>query len=126
MVAPIVGEFAFVVTSLLDDLVFVLASPIDELGTAFANACSVISHPVRRKVLVILTEREAATRTALADELAVDEGISIEDTERLDVLLHHNHLRKLDEHQYVAYDRRHGDVALWKDPKSVEFDLDSR
>jgi hypothetical protein len=61
MVAPIVGEFAFVVTSLLDDLVFVLASPIDELGTAFANACSVISHPVRRKVLVILTEREAAS-----------------------------------------------------------------
>lgn len=80
-----------------------------------------VTDPIRRRALAILADRESTTRTALAERLAADEAVPTDDVRRLEILLHHQHLPKLEDERYVEYDRRNGEISLWADPSAVRF-----
>lgn len=111
--------------SLLDEIVLVLAGPLDDLGLSYLSGCGVLTHPVRQKVLSLLADDDSLTRTELAEAAAEDEDVPCESVERLEVTLHHDHLPKLADHQYVEYDARNGDVVLWDDPEFVKSVLNT-
>lgn len=82
-----------------------------------------VDYPIRRKILSILADQETTTRSELAAELATDEDVSATDVEALETSLHHNHLPKLDDEQYIEYDVRNGDVVLWKQEDALRSQL---
>ena len=126
MVIALAGELAVTFGSLLEEIVLVLYGPFDELGITVANALGVVTHPVRKKVLTLLTEQPVRTRSEIAEAAAKDDDVPYESMDRLELLLHHNHLPRLADHQYIEYDTRHGDVVLWEDPDTVKSVLEPR
>lgn len=119
VLVSLLDELALVLVSLFDEIALVLAGPLDELGLNFLGGYGVLAHPVRQKVLALLADDDSLTRTELAEAAARDEDVPYESVERLEVVLHHNHLPKLEDRQYVEYDARNGDVVLWDDPETV-------
>lgn len=119
------GELAVLFLSLLDDIALTLAGPLDELGPDLLSGYGVLTHPVRQKVLSLLADGECLTRTELAEAAARDADVPYESVDRLEVVLHHEHLPKLEDCQYVEYDARNGDVVLWDDPETVRLLLNS-
>lgn len=100
-----------------------LADTLGEVGV-LAVAASVVRNPVRQAVLTILVEQERTTRRYLAEALPgrMDEGpATVPDA--LELVLHHNHLPRLDEELYIEYDPRSGDVVLWQDARAVARQL---
>ena len=79
-----------------------------------------ISDPVRRTIVVVLAERGQTTRAELAEALAEAEDVPGTDADALEIHLHHNHLPRLDDEQYLEYDARSGDVVPWKEPEWVQ------
>lgn len=63
-----------------------------------------VTHPLRRKILTNLIERNELPRSELADLLATDPDIPASDTHHLEVVLHHIHLPKLDDALFLEYD----------------------
>lgn len=125
MVVSATGEFAVLMASLLDDIALVSAGQLDDLGITLTQGFGALTHPVRKKALELMADEGVLTRTELAEAVATDEGVPREDADRLKAAMHHNHLPKLDDHQYVEYDERNGDVVLWTDPETVRSLLDS-
>jgi len=82
------------------------------------NSFAPLANPIRRKVLVILTEEGPSDRERLAERLAADADVEDDDAADVALRLHHVHLPKLDAHHYVEYDPRMGDVVLW-DPATA-------
>lgn len=78
-----------------------------------------ISDPVRRRILSILAEEGNTTRSELAAMLATDESIPAANTESFEIRLHHDHLPRLADEQYIQYDARNGDIVLWKEPQWI-------
>ena len=122
MVASII-EGVSVMLSFLDEVA--ILTPVEELSIALANSLGVLGHQVRRKVLTLLAERNVLHRSGLAQKIVGDDEIPHENVERVTLSLHHNHLPKLADHDYVEYDPRTGDVVLWKDPSAVKSSLRS-
>jgi hypothetical protein len=83
-----------------------------------------IDHPIRRRILSILFEHSEHTRSELAEQLATDSDISTCDTHHLEIVLHHNHLPRLDDERYIEYDPRSGDLRRWKDSKVIRAHLE--
>jgi len=115
----------------LDALVFgpadeVFEGSLDGLDAALASGIAVLAHPARRELLSVLLDSRVGDRRDLAERLARSRTTDCDDAERLEVALHHVHLPKLDEQQYVDYDARSGDVALWEDPGTVEAQLSTK
>ena len=75
---------------------------------------------IRRKILEILADEEQLTRSELVEELAKDRDFHGVEPRSLEIDLHHNHLPRLDDEQYIEYDPRNGDVTLWKEPEWLE------
>jgi hypothetical protein len=75
--------------------------------------------PLRRTILTVLADEETMTRTSLAALLAADEDVPTADTRSLEIVLHHSHLPKLDDENYIEYDARSGDIVLWQDRESI-------
>ena len=92
-------------------------------GAAAAGGLAVLGHPVRRDVLRFLARHGTAHRTTIA--LAVGGRVPHESLERLDLMLHHSHLPKLDAYHYIEYDPRSGDATLFPPPGPVESAPDS-
>lgn len=126
MVVGMAEELTVVFLSLLDDLSLVFSGTLDEHLLTASKGFGVLTHPVRQKVLTLLADDRFLARTELAEKIASDEDISYESVQRLEVVLHHNHLPKLADQQYIEYDERNGDVALWKDPETVKSLLRSK
>lgn len=109
----------------LDEIVVLIAfaawvcGSIPLLGRTFDP----LDHPIRRAILAKLAERRTWTRTDLAAALESDEQVDEVDRGRIEVGLHHDHLPKLADGQYLDYDRRNGDVVRWKDAKDVQSAL---
>jgi DNA-binding transcriptional ArsR family regulator len=82
-----------------------------------------IADPVRRKILSVLADEQMMSRSDLGEVLASDEDIPAADTHDLEMSLHHNHLPKLTDDNYIEYDTRTGDVVLWKDPQRIRAHL---
>jgi hypothetical protein len=122
----VAGELAVTLGSLLEEIVLVLYGPFDELGVTVANALGVVTHPVRKKALTLLTEQPVRTRFEIAEAAASDDDVPYESIDRLELLLHHDHLPRLADHQYLEYDTRHGDVVLWEDPETIKSVLEPR
>ena len=83
-----------------------------------------VTDPVRRKALAILAEQQRTTRTALAEQLAADEDVPTDDVRHIEILLHHQHLPKLEDELYIEYDTRNGDISLWAESHVVESYLE--
>lgn len=111
------------VVGMMGELAATLLMLPDELGIPFVETSTVLAHPVRRKVLALLVEHGEITRTELAERIARDEEVPTESRYHLEILLHHNHLPRLDEELYVEYDPRNGDIVLWEDPRAVMSQL---
>lgn len=99
------------------------AGLFEELLATLVPLLGLLSDPIRRGVLRLLVEDEASTREALTRALADVEGLDREEAARLRVAMHHIHLPKLDDEQYIDYDPLMGDVVLWADPDAVSEDL---
>lgn len=97
-----------------------MEDPFVLVGQTFAP----LAHPLRRKVLALLLEDAVVEREALAATLAADDDVPREDRHGLETVLHHHHLPKLADGQYIDYDTRSGDVVLWRDPCDVEDELE--
>lgn len=82
------------------------------------------SGSIRGKILSVIVERGEVTRPELAKLLAADPSIPTSDARRLETVLHHNHLPKLDRELYLEYDHRTGDVVRWQDPLTIEAELE--
>ncbi|MFC4448421.1 helix-turn-helix domain-containing protein [Halorussus aquaticus] len=82
-----------------------------------------VTNPVRREILAILAREETMTRTELAAVLASDDNIPGQDARSFEISLHHNHLPKLEDGQYIEYDARTEDIVLWKDPQQIRSQL---
>jgi hypothetical protein len=82
-----------------------------------------INHLIRRRILSILSEHSEHTRSELAEQLATDPDIPTCDTHHLEVVLHHNHLLRLDYERYIEYDPRSGDLRRWEDPEVIRAHL---
>ncbi len=125
MVVGMAQELTVIFLSLVDDLALVLSGGLDD-SLLFSSGFGAFTHPVRQKVLVLLADDGSLTRAELAEKLVRDEDVSYERVERMEVALHHNHLPKLEDYQYIEYDARNGDVVLWEDPETVRGLLDSK
>jgi len=126
MPIALAGELVVTVGGLLKQTVPVLSGLFDDLGISVAMALGVVTHPVRQKVLTLLTEKPVRTRSEIAEAAATDDAVPYENTDRLEVLLHHNHLPRLADHQYLEYDTRQGDVVLREDPEIVTSVLEQK
>ncbi|MFC4436866.1 MULTISPECIES: DUF7344 domain-containing protein [Natrialbaceae] len=102
-----------------------LVSLIDEVCIYALKSSGALAHPVRRRVVSILVDYDVLRREELAELIATGGSISRNDSERLEIALHHAHLPKLDEELLIDYDQRTGDVVLWEDPDTVNEMLDS-
>ena len=70
--------------------------------------------------MAILVEQRHMTLRDLAERIAAEPNdVSERDPGTLELVLHHNHLPRLDDELYVEYDPRAGDVILWEDPQTV-------
>lgn len=98
---------------------------LDDVALSLLEYQSALAAVIRREVLVKLLSQHSSTRTKLAEELAAAEDVAIDDPERLEIVLHHIHLPKLDDEQFVEYDARTGDIILWKNAKTIKSLLDS-
>lgn len=123
MVVSVAMEVGAVLGSFFDELLMLLTG-IDDVYLAFTHGAGVLSHPVRRKILHLMTDRSTVNREDLATAVADDEGLSPMNVEEAEILLHHKHLPKLADQGYVDYDPRTGDVVLWEDPSTVEERLE--
>ena len=83
-----------------------------------------IDHPIRRRILSVLVEHRELTRSELAERLATDPDVPTSDVYHLEINLHHNHLPKLDDEEYIEYDLRMGDLKRWKDAQEIQALLD--
>ncbi|MFC4544735.1 hypothetical protein ACFO5R_22635 [Halosolutus amylolyticus] len=99
-----------------------VAALVDEVAVYALQSTGVLGHPVRRRVVSVLIEHDILRREEVAEMLADDETIAQSDPDRIELMLHHQHLPHLDEELFVEYDHRTGDVVLWKDP-AVAADL---
>lgn len=104
------------------EMVVAVAALMDEVAVYALQSTGVLGHPVRRRVVSALIEHDILRREEVAEMLAADETIAADDPERIETVLHHQHLPHLDEELFVEYDHRTGDVVLWKDP-AVAADL---
>ncbi|MFH5800498.1 HalOD1 output domain-containing protein [Haladaptatus sp. CMAA 1911] len=95
-----------------------------EVSPPSRYAMTSIDHPIRQRILSILSENSEHTRSELAERLATDSDIPTCDTHHLEIVLHHNHLPRLDDKQYIEYDPRSGDLRRWKDPEVIRAHLD--
>ena len=84
---------------------------------------TVLTHPIRRKILSLLIERRELTRPELAAFLVADPDLSATDAQHLEIVLHHNHLPRLAEQSFIEYDPRTGEIVRWKDPEVIESRL---
>lgn len=116
---PTPGATASVLLAALDELLILATVVDDAVVVASGEWLGLLSHPVRRSVLSALVEREEFDRGRLARYVADDGDAPPDDPERAEVVLHHNHLPKLDDGGFVDYDPRQGDVRLWKPPAEV-------
>ena len=107
----------------LGEAVYTLITTPDEAGLLVGQAIALLAHPLRRRVLEVLTEEGTCNRDELAARLREDETMTTPEADQLDLHLHHTHLPKLANAQYVDYDPRNGDVALWKESEDVETEL---
>lgn len=82
-----------------------------------------VSEPIREKILLILADEETITRAELVEKLASEDEIPATDTDSLDISLHHHHLPKLSAENYIEYDARTGDVAIWRNPQQIRDSL---
>lgn len=119
-----IAGMVVVVGSLADVGLLPLGGWIEEVATTGWQTIAPLAHPLRRTILTRLLERPVWTRDELAESLVADESVPHDDFTRLELVLHHHHLPKLDASQYVEYDRRNGDVVLWKDDQCVQGELD--
>lgn len=86
---------------------------------------TIVTHPLRRKILTILIEQSEMTRSGLADVLAADPDLPATDPDHLEIALHHNHLPKLAEQSFIEYDQRTGDISRWEEPDVIQSQLDA-
>lgn len=125
MVVPAVVEGMVLALGLLDDLGWLVGQAVDDIGYVIANTLGPLDHRIRRRVLATLSTTHRSHRQALARAIVADPRTPYEDVSDMAVLLHHQHLPKLEAHGYVDYDARSGDVVLWKDPDEVMATLRS-
>lgn len=83
------------------------------------------THPLRPKILQVLMEPGKMTRSKLAEELASDSDVSSDDRQHVEIALHHSHLPKLDERNYIDYDHRSGDIVLRGESHDIESCLEA-
>lgn len=107
------------------EAVVVLVCLTEQATPSAVQATGVLGSPLRRRVVSALIERDTLRRAELAEIVAADQVVPADDPERVEILLHHQHLPALEEAMIVEYDRRNGDVALWKDPDTAADLLDS-
>lgn len=108
------------VLSLVGDIGTALGYPAGEAGVMLATGFSVATSPVCRKVLALLSDRRESTAEGLAREAVDDEDVPFRSADRLALVLHHRHLPKLDDEDYVEYDPDSGTVVHRADPESAE------
>ena len=84
---------------------------------------TVMTHPLRRKILTLLVEQRELTRPELAAILADDPDVSATDPKYLEIVLHHNHLPKLADKSFIDYDSRTGDINRWEEPEAIKSQL---
>ncbi|WP_224268911.1 DUF7344 domain-containing protein [Haloprofundus salinisoli] len=113
------------VLTVITDIAISTVGLTDELGPMLLNSVGVLAHPVRRNVLSYLTADEVLNRTELSERLAADREVAGDDADRLELMLHHSHLPKLADEQFVDYEPRSGDVVLWKDADRTHSLLES-
>lgn len=100
-------------------------SLVDDICIYALQTTGVLAHPIRRRIVAILVDRNTVHRKELAQLLASDEMIAQDDSERIEIALHHNRLPKLNDELVVEYDRRNGDVVLWVDSDTATKMLES-
>lgn len=81
-----------------------------------------LSHPIRREV-VYYFERFATDDTASIDDLSahVEEQVPLTDLSGIRHALHHAHLPKLAERDWLDYDARSGDVRYYGHEDAAEL-----
>jgi hypothetical protein len=82
-----------------------------------------VTDPVRRAILSVLADEGTVTRTDLVAHLATDADIPTSNTDSLEIALHHSHLPRLADENYIEYDARSGDIVLWQDRASIRAQL---
>ncbi|SIR77085.1 DUF7344 domain-containing protein [Natronorubrum thiooxidans] len=107
-----------IVCLVLEGTVAVVAL-LDETAASALQSGGALAHVTRRRVMSLLVEHDVLRREQVARELADDDAVPEAETERIDVELHHHHLPKLDDEQFIDYDHRSGDVVLWEDADTV-------
>lgn len=75
---------------------------------------SVLGHPIRRKILELLTDRGETTRSEIAAQLADDSELLTTDPHHLEIIFHHNHLPTLDGNLFTEYDPRTVDQLCYR------------
>ncbi|MFC7214659.1 hypothetical protein ACFQO4_11300 [Saliphagus sp. GCM10025334] len=112
-------------TLILAEAALAFAGLLDDALVYLVQSSGVLGHPVRRRVMSLLVDREIATREELVAMLSDDETLSEREVERLETMLHHDHLPRLEEELLVEYDDRNGDVVLRTDPAEARELLES-
>jgi DNA-binding transcriptional ArsR family regulator len=124
MVESTACELAPTFLCVFEELLVTLGGTVEDLGGALASGLAVLGHPVRREVLRLLADNDHLDRSEISTSIAADDDLCPDRVERAELLLHHSHLPKLDQHHYVAYDPQSGDVTLLEAPDSVASTTD--
>lgn len=89
-----------------------MTAPIDS-----SAACDLLSHPIRRRLLVLFSEASVWSITDLATEIAARErstsptDLSSATIRRTQIELVHNHVPRLADYGVLEWDGRSGDVV---------------
>lgn len=107
------------------EVALLFASFVDDAAVYALQSTGLLSSTVRRNVLVTLLQTDTIHRKELAQRLAAAETVPQSDPEHIELVLHHHHLPRLADEQFIDYDARNGDIVLWKDPETAAALLES-